>query len=104
MPKSHRRKPQKQQNIAKQRLHVLFGKAKEVAKQDPSLAKRYVTLARKVAMKARYPIPRELKRRFCRNCGIYWIHGQNCRVRLRNSMVVYYCLECKHFRRFRYKG
>ena len=93
---------QKQRKIALEQVIELFSQAKEAFPKDSSLAKRYVSLARKIATKIRLRLPARLKRQFCRHCGSYLFPGRNLRVRLQGSKVVYYCLECKHFMRFPY--
>jgi len=88
--------------IAKQRIRILFEQAEKVFKKDPKLADRYVAIARRIAMKARVRIPKELKRRFCKHCYAYLVPGVNCRVRLVGQKVVYYCFKCKKYMRFPY--
>ncbi len=82
--------------LAIQRIKILFSEAKI----NPMKANRYVQLARKIGMKVNVPIPKELKRRFCRHCNIYFQSG-NCRVRTRNKMLIYYCLNCKKYMKFK---
>lgn len=96
------RKPAKQQKLAGERITELFSQATLRAQKQPELAKRYVILARKIGMKYKVRIPPELRRRFCRHCNAYWTSA-NSRIRLRKGMLVMCCLECRHFRRFRYK-
>lgn len=94
------KKPEEQKKIAKERIVILFKHADEVFSKDKALANRYVALARKISMKYKVRIPRELKRKFCKHCYKYLKPGVNCRVRTRDGKVVYYCLECKKFMRF----
>lgn len=82
--------------IALGRIKQLFKEASE----NPKMGNRYVQLARRIGMRNNVRIPREFKRRFCRHCYRYFSSG-NYRVRTRNKMVVYYCLSCKRFTRFR---
>ena len=82
--------------IAEERVKTLF---KEASK-NPSMGNRYVQLARKIAMKVNLKFPRSLKRKFCKHCYSYFTSG-NYRVRTRNKMVVYYCLKCKRYMRFK---
>ena len=89
--------------IAGERIDFLFKKAKEVFKENSSLANRYVEIARKVAMKAQINIPSNLRKKFCRKCHSYLVPGENCRVRTRNKMMIYYCKKCKNIMRFPYK-
>jgi len=79
-------------------VRELFSKASE----DQKLADRYIRKARRAAQRARMAIPYEFRKRFCKYCGKYWIHGKTVRVRLQKQKVVYYCLSCKHYTRHPY--
>jgi len=87
----------KQKEIAKERIQQLFQQAERVFSTNKALANRYVTLARKLAMKVKIHIPLELKRRFCKHCYKYLQPGVNSRVRTREGKVVISCFECKKF-------
>lgn len=91
------------QQIAKERINLLFKKAGEIFKEDHSLSNRYVEIARKIAMKAQISIPSNFKKKFCKKCFVYLVPGENCRVRIKNKKLVYYCLTCKNYMRFPYK-
>ena len=88
--------------IALQRVHSLFSLAKEVIREDPELAQRYVKIARKIAMGTKLRLPREYRRLVCRHCKSFILPGVNCRVRIqsrREPHVVITCLNCgKHSR------
>jgi ribonuclease P protein subunit RPR2 len=88
--------------LALQRIHHLFIEAENVCAAHPERSERYVVLARKIAMKARISLPRELKRHFCRHCGAYLNTGATSRVRLRNQFVLVTCLHCKSQQKFPY--
>ncbi|MBI1968677.1 ribonuclease P [Candidatus Woesearchaeota archaeon] len=88
-----------QKRIAQERIRKLFQQADEMFSSHPELANRYMTLARKIAMKARTPIPRELKRKFCKHCFTYLRPGINARIRTRQGKVVISCLGCKKMMR-----
>jgi len=65
--------------------------------RNPSLAQRYVDIARKVAMAARIRLPKEYRRMVCRHCKSFILPGVNCRVRIkqrREPHVVVTCLNC----------
>ncbi|MBR9692186.1 ribonuclease P [Candidatus Woesearchaeota archaeon] len=98
----YQKKPQKQKEIARERIKVLFEQAKKTFRKDKKLSNRYIKLARELAMKFKIRIPSELKRRFCKHCYSYLMPGKNVRVRTREGKVVYYCLECKKYMRFPY--
>jgi ribonuclease P protein subunit RPR2 len=89
----------KQKEIAKERVKILFQQAEEVFSKDKALAHRYVTLARKIAMKVKIRIPIELKRKYCKHCYKFLMPGVNSRIRTRDGKVIISCLECKKFTR-----
>jgi ribonuclease P protein subunit RPR2 len=83
--------------IAKQRIQILFQKAKNVYPNNTQLSSRYVATARKVAMAAKIPLPRVYKRQVCKSCHGLLVQGENCRVRIRQERephVVVTCLSC----------
>jgi len=90
--------------IADERIKILFDEAKKIYKKNHFLSSRYVTLARKIAMKAQVSMPSYLKKKFCRKCSSYLVPGLNCRVRIRNKKLIYYCIDCKNIMRFPYKS
>ncbi|WNZ28379.1 MAG: ribonuclease P [Candidatus Bathyarchaeota archaeon] len=93
--------------IALQRVHILFGLAKQVAHENPELAQRYVRLARKVAMRARLRLPREYRFLVCRKCKSFILPGVNCRTRIqsrREPHIVITCLNCGRITRIPIKG
>jgi len=89
--------------IAEGRIRTLFQQAEEVFSSDKSLAERYVTLARKIAMKTKVRIPPELKSKFCKHCYKFLKSGINSRIRTRAGKVIISCLECKKFKRIMLK-
>lgn len=95
-------KPAKQLDLAKDRIKKLFFQAELVFEQNPELSTRYVQLARKIAMKFKLRMPRELKRRFCKHCYAYLVPNKNCTVRIRDNKIIYSCFNCKKFMRFGY--
>lgn len=100
MKRKHSKKPLEQRKIALDRIKQLFKEAKSA--KDPKLSNRYVELARKIAMKTKVSIPKELKRQFCKHCHSYLIPGKNCTVRLQKSRVICTCHNCKKVMRFSY--
>ncbi len=96
-------KPDKQVKTAKERIIGLFKQAEEMFDKDEKLADRYVELARKISMRFKVRIPKELKKRFCKHCYSYLVPGRNCRVRTHEGKVVYYCQKCRKCMRFPYK-
>ena len=88
--------------IASQRVTTLFRLAKKTFKEDPQLAQRYVTLARKIAMAAKIRLPRQYRLQVCRHCKSFIQAGANSRIRIqqqREPHIVITCLNCgKHMR------
>ena len=85
--------------IAKHRIKKLFSEADKIFDKSPKLADRYVEMARKIAMKLNVPIPKYLKRKFCKHCYSYLRPGNNARVRIHKSRVIIYCKNCKKYTR-----
>jgi ribonuclease P protein subunit RPR2 len=88
---------------ALKKIKILFSEAELQFNKNSSLSNRYINLARKLSMKFKTRIPRELKRKFCKHCYHYLVPNKNCRVRIHKSRVIYYCLDCKKFMRFMLK-
>ncbi|MGD6806049.1 MAG: ribonuclease P protein component 4 [Candidatus Bathyarchaeia archaeon] len=83
--------------IAQQRIEILFAQAKKIAKADPKLAAQYILSARRIAMAAKIRLPIEFRRQTCKDCNSLFVHGVNCRVRVkqkREPHVVVTCLNC----------
>jgi ribonuclease P protein subunit RPR2 len=84
-------------DIARQRVEILFAQAKSVAKANPKLATQYIASARRIAMAAKIRLPLEFRRETCKECNALFMHGVNCRVRVRQKRephVVVTCLNC----------
>ena len=85
--------------IAREKITALFLRASEINSHRPDLATRYVTLARKLAMRHKARIPPIYKRRICSHCYAYLTSGRNARIRTREGKQVIYCMSCKHYTR-----
>ncbi|MCJ7425233.1 ribonuclease P [Candidatus Bathyarchaeota archaeon] len=83
--------------IAGQRVQVLFRLASETYHADSSLAQRYVSIARKIAMAAKLRLPKEYRCQVCKHCKSFILPGANCRVRIRQRRsphIAVTCLDC----------
>ncbi len=94
--RKYKPKPEHIVKTAKERINELF----ELAESNESYANRYVSMARKISMKYKVKIPKELKKRFCKHCYKYLRQGKNVRVRRNEKGIVYTCLECNKQMRF----
>lgn len=87
--------------IAKERISVLFAQARQAFAEHPERSNRYVGLARKIAMRQRVRIDRELRRQFCHHCYAFLVPGRNMRVRVHRGHVVVTCGSCNRKMRYR---
>jgi ribonuclease P protein subunit RPR2 len=97
--KERSRTPQTKK-IARERIAVLFSQAEARFSTQPELSSRYVDIARRIAMRQRIRIDRDLRRQFCRNCSSFLVPGTTSRVRISGGNVVVTCLTCKKKRRY----
>jgi ribonuclease P protein subunit RPR2 len=100
----YQRKPSDTVNIAKEHIALLLDKAKQRSKDNMPLTNRYITLARKIAMKFKIRLTSEQKRLFCPHCYKFMLPGKTSRVRIHEHRIIYYCLTCKRFWRRPLKG
>ncbi|MFH1916439.1 MAG: ribonuclease P protein component 4 [Nanoarchaeota archaeon] len=98
--KRYAQKSKETKEIAHRRIEKLFILADKNALTRPDLSKRYVELARTIGMKVKVRIPSSLKKRYCRHCLSYFVPGKTTRVRIREGILVIYCLVCKKFSRY----
>ena len=87
--------------IAQERIGILLEEAeKSTISGEKEFAKRYVYLARRIAMRYRVKIPREKRIWICKNCYSYLCPGVNCRIRIKRNTITIFCEECKSYKRF----
>ena len=87
--------------IAQERIEVLFEQARLAFCAHPERSNRYVELARRIAMRQRIRIAKELRRQFCHHCYSFLVPGKNMRVRVHRGNVVVTCHSCNKKTRFR---
>jgi ribonuclease P protein subunit RPR2 len=97
-------------DIARERIEILFHAAERVDIDESTgqdIARRYVYMARKIAMKIRTPLDVEKTRVICKKCNSFLIDGSTGRVRLqgtgKNAHVVVTCLHCGAIKRYHYR-
>ncbi len=93
-----RREKRLEKRIAKERIRILFEMMERMKHEDYELARRYVELARRIAMKYRLKLPKRYKILFCKKCMYPYVEGK-FRVRIRKSRVIITCLNCGFERR-----
>lgn len=89
-------------DLAMERIYRLFELADAEHCSNSARSDEYVSLARKIGMRYLVRFPRELKTRFCKNCGGYLVPGANCRIRLNGEYMVITCLKCDTIKRYPY--
>ncbi len=87
-------KPAWAEDIARERIAILFAQAADAFPEHPERADRYVELARSIAMTLTVSIPRRFRDRFCQECYSYLQPGENARIRVEDGMKTITCEEC----------
>ncbi|MEA2038087.1 MAG: ribonuclease P Rpr2/Rpp21/SNM1 subunit [Nanoarchaeota archaeon] len=83
---------------AKEIIPKLLKRAKNAYKEgNKRLSKTYSKKIKFLYMKHKIRLPKTIKRQLCKRCDGVLIPSVNCRVRTRNRMVIYYCLDCKNY-------
>ena len=77
-------------DYARQRCEKLFSLARQMLGKDDGLAKRYVSLAKKIAMRHRIHLPKE----YCKKCLTVRVEGKTVKTRLAKGTVEKTCLQC----------
>lgn len=90
--------------IALERIKTLFDLAERYYLSNKELSKRYLQIAKRISMKSNTPIPKKLKRKYCRKCYNFLIPGKSAKVRIdsKKKVVEYTCLECGRIYRYGY--
>ncbi|MEM1578426.1 MAG: ribonuclease P protein component 4 [Archaeoglobaceae archaeon] len=94
-----RREKEKERAIAMERISYLIERAEKFKLIDYELSRRYIELAKRIAMRYRVRIPRKYRIYFCKKC-LYPYRGGKFRVRINKSAVIVTCLNCSYVRRF----
>lgn len=93
-----KRRKNLEKNIAHERIEILVNRASERMYNDYTLARRYISLAKRIAERYRIKIPKEFKLVFCKKC-LYPYRPDKFRVRVKKSRVIITCLNCGNERR-----
>ncbi|MDY6777264.1 MAG: ribonuclease P protein component 4 [Candidatus Nanohaloarchaea archaeon] len=93
-----------EEEIARERIDILFEEAERAFDEHSERSDRYVELARRIAMKYTLSLPSKYRMRFCSECGSYLMPGENCQVRLDSDgkKKVVTCEECGSQARYPY--
>jgi ribonuclease P protein subunit RPR2 len=80
--------------IAVERMHILINSAVSNTKTNPDLSQRQASLARRISMKYKIPMPYELRIVFCKKCKSFITPGKNSRIRLGRTSVKSIRISC----------
>lgn len=85
--------------IAQKRCRKLLELAVKTYPTEPTLARRYVKLARKLAQRHRFSLGSRL---FCKECDTPWTLGSTVRVRIKSGQrtKTYTCANCGKVKRY----
>lgn len=92
------------EDIARERIEILFGLARECAGTNPARSISYVRHLKKISVHSRVGLPKKISGSLCKKCGMVLVPGLTARVRIASSKrnVVYECLNCKSEKRIHY--
>lgn len=96
-------KPTWAEEIARERIDILFEEAERQFEERPERANRYVELARRIAMRFNLALPEEYRRSFCGACHSYLKPGANAQVRVEEGVRRTTCGECGEVNRLPYR-
>ncbi|MDY6765779.1 MAG: ribonuclease P protein component 4 [Candidatus Nanohaloarchaea archaeon] len=95
-------KPGWAEEIARERIAILFDEAARQFPERQDRADRYVEIARNIAQALTLPLPTQYRDRFCPDCHAYLRPGENARVRVDDGAKRVTCTECGATRRVMY--
>ena len=82
--------------VEKQVKHYL-DEAEKIFPKDKDMANHYVKMARDIAKRTNFRLPKELQQKFCPHCYSFLKPGVNLTVRFNDGQITYLCKECKKF-------
>lgn len=98
----HRRKSPPPKDIAFERINHLLRIASEKKNTEPILSEKYVRLAERIAKRLDISLPANIKRSYCKKCGLPY--GNLTRFRIKRGVCIVTCSNCNDIRRIPYKN
>ncbi|MFH0969943.1 MAG: ribonuclease P [Candidatus Diapherotrites archaeon] len=92
------------QKIAIERMWRLDELARKNARTWPERSRRYIELIQGFSTRLRVAIPKEIRNRFCKKCGNYWIEGENVTRRIKGKTLNSVCGICHSLKRMKMKA
>lgn len=97
----HRKKVVPSKGVAYERMGILFRQAKLRMSTDPAISSGYIRLIERIGKRMDLPVPREIKRFYCKTCGIPY--GSESKVRIKRGLCIVTCANCGDLRRIPYR-
>lgn len=89
-------------DIAYERMHRLFELAHARKDDEPELASKYIRLAERIGKRMDMSVPKEIKRFYCKKCGLPY--GEDTRIRVKKGLLIVTCRNCSDIRRIPYRN
>ena len=80
--------------IPQQRIQTLYKIAQETIHTEPTQARRYVSLLRRIAQRTRTKIPQHIRTGICKKCNTPLIPGYNSTTRIRQTREPHITTTC----------
>lgn len=80
--------------VSEQRIEILYNLSQKKIKNEPNLARRYVSLLRRIAQRTRTHLPRYIKFGICKKCNTPLIPGYNVTIRIRQQREPHITTTC----------
>jgi ribonuclease P protein subunit RPR2 len=91
----------RQLQIAQKRIEKLFLFAEKQAKSgNLPHAHNAVRIARNIAMRTTYKLPKKYKHQMCKHCYRFLLPSVTCQVRIRNGKKTITCFYCHNHMRY----
>ena len=92
-------------DIAKERVEILFALAEKAVSEDRKLSGSYIKILNGIRTHYKVALPQNIRNRICGECASVLIPGLNCRVTVASSKsyVIYKCASCGAEAHLRYK-
>ena len=96
---------QARKEIAKERIELLLGMARQTVDKDIKLSRRYIQLIEKIRKRFNIRRTDEMKRLYCKKCYTYWKVGKTLKIRYdkKNKFKLYICQACGKVYKYPYK-
>ncbi|MEM3362393.1 MAG: hypothetical protein QXV83_00450 [Candidatus Anstonellaceae archaeon] len=85
--------PQTMKEFATEMIDQLITYAIEISEKEPQYAKKYIALAKKIAMRHKIPIGSKRKQLFCKKCNSPYV-SKNLRIEKKGEFVEILCPVC----------